>query len=107
MAGKVSFSAFFASLTALMTDPSLPPTAGTTASNAVVDVFDADDVVLAEIGPRLHLDQVKRHLSRVLEPVRAAERHEDRLVLTQQDGFVVARHQRRAVDDDPVLGAVI
>ena len=37
----------------------------------------------------------------------AAERHEHRLIFPQQDFLVVTRHDRRAVDDDPMLGAMI
>src|SRR5262245_4423634 len=48
---------------------------------SAVAVLEADDVVLSEIAPRLHLDQVQRDLARVLEPVRGADRDVGRLVL--------------------------
>lgn len=35
-----------------------------------------------------------------------AERDEKGFILAQQDLFVVARDQRRTVDDGPMLGAV-
>ena len=48
---------------------------------AVVDVLDADDVVLAEIGAGLHLDQLEVDLAGIGEAVDDADRQEDRLVL--------------------------
>ena len=50
-------------------------------SAPLVDVVDADDVVLAEIAAGLHLDQFQRDLAPVGEPVNRADRDVDRLVL--------------------------
>ena len=36
---------------------------------SVIDVLEADDVVLVEIGPRLHLNEERRDLARVGEPM--------------------------------------
>ena len=44
-------------------------------------VLDADDVVFAEIGAGLDLDQLEQDLAGVGEAVDAAERQVDRLVL--------------------------
>src|SRR5579885_2876548 len=75
-------------------------------SGAAVAVLEADDVVLAEIRARLHLDQHQRDASRVLDLVDAAERQVGALILADEKLPVVPRHQRAAVDDDPVLGAM-
>ena len=56
---------------------------------APVVVFEADDVVLAEVRARLHLDDLERHLARVGEAMRLAERDVGALVLAQH------RHRRR------------
>ena len=45
-------------------------------SHAVVDVLDADDVVLAEIGAGLHLDQLQIDLAGIGEPVDDADRQD-------------------------------
>ena len=73
----------------------------------VIDILYANDVVFAEIGARLDLDQVERDLSGIFETVHAAQRDENQLVFAQQDFFVVARDNRGAVHHDPMLGAVI
>src|SRR5690348_5216570 len=74
---------------------------------ALVGVVDPDDVVLTEVGPGLHLDQLERHLAGVLQAVLLAELDVDGLVLGEQDHLVAAGHARRAAHDDPVLGAVV
>ena len=43
-------------------------------------VFDADDVILAEVGAGLHFDQLEQDLAGVGEAMDAAERQVDRLV---------------------------
>ena len=53
-------------------------------STPSVDVFVADDVVLAQIAAGLHLDQHHRHLAGVLHPVHRAQRDIDRLVFADQ-----------------------
>src|SRR5712691_3290673 len=76
------------------------------ASDPLVDILHAYNVVLAQIGARLDLDQIERDLSRIFEAVHAAQRHEDRFVFAQQDFLVIARDNRGPVDDHPVLGPV-
>src|SRR5215217_1517016 len=73
-------------------------------SEAGVDVLDPDDIVFAEIRPRLDLYQVQRQPAGVFEAVNAPQRQIDRLVLAHEVLLVVARDQRGAVDDDPMLG---
>ena len=43
---------------------------------SVIDVLEADDVVLVEIGPRLDLDEERRDLARVGEPMLFADRND-------------------------------
>src|SRR5450755_474279 len=50
---------------------------GRMTSAAPVVVFEPHDVVLAQVRPGLHLDDLERYLARVGEPMRLAER-EDR-----------------------------
>jgi hypothetical protein len=75
-------------------------------SNPVVCILDPDDIVLAEMGAGLHLDEFEVDLARIGNSVDAGARQVDRLVLVDEMGFVVAHDFRRAVDDDSVLGAV-
>ena len=52
--------------------------------NPGVDVFQTHDVILAEIGAGLNLDQRQRDEPRILQPVHSAKRNVDRLVLAEQ-----------------------
>ena len=70
-------------------------------------VFEADDVVFAEIGAGLHLDQVQRDLAGVFQPMGRAERDIARLVFGENDLLVAAAHPGRALHHHPVLGAVM
>ena len=47
--------------------------AQTPPSTPSIDIFVADDVVLAQIAAGLHLDQHHRHLAGVLHPVFRAQ----------------------------------
>ena len=53
-------------------------------------VLDADDVVFAQIGAGLHLDQLEQDLAGVGEAVHAAERQVDRLVFGEHRHLAVA-----------------
>ena len=53
------------------------------ASDPLVNILYADNVVLAQIGARLDLDQIPRNLSRIFQAVHAAQRHEDRLAFSR------------------------
>lgn len=73
----------------------------------LIIILDADDVVFAKIGAGLDFDQLKRDLPLIGKPVRLANRDIDGLVFRQQPGFVANRYRCGALDDDPVLRAVI
>src|ERR1700761_9453974 len=76
-------------------------------SRAFIIVFDADDVILAEITAGLDLDQFQQDLAGVFQPVDGTDRDVDRFVLVHGlDGFV-DRHPRGAAHHDPVLGAMV
>src|ERR1700716_4356204 len=75
-------------------------------SDPVIDVLHANDIVLAEIGAGLDLDEIERDFSRIFETVHAAQRNKNRLVLAQQNFLVIARHNCGSVDDHPMLGAM-
>src|SRR6516164_293016 len=72
-----------------------------------VAVLEADDIVLAEIAPGLHLDQVQRDFARVFEPMRGADRDIGRLILRQHHLLVAAADLGGALDDYPMLGAMM
>ena len=72
----------------------------------MIDILHADNIVFAEIGTRLHLDQVERDLPGILKTMHAAQRNKDRFILAKEDFLIVARNNRGAVDDNPVLGAM-
>ena len=74
---------------------------------AAIAVLEAHDVVLAEIGAGLHLDDVQRNLAGILDAMLRAERNVGRLILLEQERLLAARDARRAGDDDPVLGAMM
>src|SRR5207342_3902917 len=82
-------------------------TAHASPSAASVHVLEADDVVLAQIAARLHLDQFQRHHARILEAVLHAQRDVGALVLREDDRLVATRDAAGATDHDPVLGAVV
>src|SRR5271167_1911185 len=81
--------------------------AATTSQVAVVDVIDADDIVLAEVAAGLHLDQLEIDLARIGQPVFATNGQIDRLVLVRELDFAIDRHFGRAAHHNPVFGAVI
>ena len=65
----------------------------------------ANDVVLAQVVPGLHLDELERSRARVLQPVSRARRDVRRLVRRDGEGLLAPRHPRGAAHHDPVLGA--
>lgn len=74
---------------------------------AVIDVIDANDIVLGEVAAGLHLDQFEIDLARIGQPVFGADRQINRLVLVHKMACAVERHFRGPADNDPVLGAMI
>src|SRR5581483_2752524 len=73
---------------------------------APVAVFEADNIVLAEIAARLDLDDVQRLVADVLQAMHGADRDIGRLVLAQHDRVLVLRHPRLAAHHHPMLGAL-
>src|SRR5579885_3479579 len=96
------------------TPPVAPPPMTTTSKrmgsalgHAAVGVLEADDVVLAEVAARLHLDQVHGLVAGVLEAMRHADGNVGRLVLAQHGDLLAARDPGGAAHDDPVFGALV
>src|SRR5260370_18449550 len=107
--GGLPFTAPFRALGGLpFTAPCPAPVAGLClgggAAGAAVVVLAADDVVLAEIGPVLDLDQDDRHAARVLDAVPGPARHVDGPPRLEPLRMARDDHARGARDDDPVLG---
>ena len=75
---------------------SLMPSPGSETSDPMIDILHTDDVVLAQIGAGLHLDQIERHLSRILEPVHAAQRNK----------YSFRGHSREPVPPDSRTGVI-
>src|ERR1700741_3988155 len=73
---------------------------------AAVAVVVANDVVLAQVAARLHLNDMQRNASRVLNTMSHPDRYEGRLVLFEQEHFIAARNARGPRYHHPVLGAV-
>src|SRR5580704_790143 len=73
-------------------------------AGAAVVVMAADDVVLAEVGPVLDLDQDHRHAAGVLDAVPGAPRDIHRPPRLEPLGPPRDDHARGAGDDHPVLG---
>src|SRR3954465_15895342 len=88
------------------TAPTMPHISGSLAF-ALVDVLDADDVVLPQVGAGLHFDELQRDLPGVLEAMHLAHADVDRLVLAERHRLRAARDARRAAHDDPVLRAMV
>src|SRR3954451_19651595 len=70
-------------------------------------VVEPDDVVFAQIGAGLHLDDLKRNATRVLETMRYTVWDIRRLVFAKQEFFFSACDERGAAHHDPVLRAVM
>ncbi len=73
----------------------------------MIDVVGAQDVVLAEVGADLHLDDLDGHLARVLEPVPLRCEDVDALVFAHELLFFADDDLGRALDDDPMLRAMM
>jgi hypothetical protein len=76
-------------------------------SAATVAVFEANDIILAEIAARLNFDQMKRNFAGIFEPVRGPERDVSRLVLGQHHFLVAAADPGGALHDNPMLGTMV
>ncbi len=73
----------------------------------IIDILQALDVVLADVVSGLHLDDPQGRIARVLKAVNGAQGNKGRLVRAQIEHLVVPGDACRAVDDDPVLGAMV
>src|SRR3546814_1445903 len=60
-----------------------------------VRIAHPHDIVLAQIAAALNLDQLQRHLARVLQAMRVAERNLGGLVFRAVEVFVVDRKSTR------------
>ena len=76
-------------------------------TGTAVRIFKPYDVILAEIAPRLHLDNFQRNSAGVGEAVNFTERYVGRLVFAEQEGLVAAGDLGRTRNDDPVLRTVM
>src|SRR5687768_6375229 len=74
---------------------------------AAIPILEPNDVVFTEVGARLHLDDVQRDLSGVLDAVASADRNVGRFVFAQREDLVPTRDLRGARDYHPVLGAMM
>ncbi len=74
---------------------------------ATITVLIAYNIVLTEIFARLHLDDLERNLAWVFQAMGLAEGDVGALVFSEQKGFTALSNLGRALDDDPVLGAVV
>src|SRR5262245_1627287 len=73
---------------------------------AAVVVGETFDVVLAEVGAELHLDDTQRLRAGILEPVDLAGWDIDIAARREPDLALAERDQRFAARDDPLLGAL-
>src|SRR5215467_14758691 len=74
---------------------------------AAVTVLEAHDVVLAEVRPRLHLDDLEHDGARILDAVLHADRDVGRLVLLEEKHLLTTGDARSSRDHHPMLGAVM
>src|SRR5581483_7277726 len=65
-------------------------------SRASVFILQPHDIVFAQIGAGLHLDEVQRLAGNILQAMFCSERNEGRLVLPDVINLVIARHACRA-----------
>src|SRR4051794_4332031 len=72
----------------------------------VVDVFDANDVVIAKMAAALHFDHLKLALAWILQTVNHPGREMDRFVLVNGLHLAADRHGGGAAHHNPVPGAV-
>ena len=70
---------------------------------AAVGILKTNYVILSQVGAALHLYDVEGQAARIGEAVHAAQGQVNRLVLSQEDFFVVTGDDGGAIDDDPML----
>lgn len=74
---------------------------------ALVVVFEPDNIVLAQIAPRLDFNDFQWDFAGIGQAMNLTERDIGRLVFTQDHDFVATGDFCRALNDDPVLGAMV
>src|SRR5437763_932094 len=75
-------------------------------SRSSVLVIEADDIVLAEVGSALDLDELERHLAGIGQAVARSGGDIGRLVFLEQRYLLADRDLGGAADDRPMLRAV-
>src|ERR1700730_10158469 len=75
-------------------------------SAAIIDVVEPDNIVFAQVGAGLNLDQFEVDPAGVRHAMHATYRQIDRLVLVDKMDLVGAGDLGCSLDDDPVLGAM-
>src|SRR6516165_11287139 len=76
-------------------------------SLASVDILEAHDVILAQVGAGLHLDDLEGDHAGVLDAVPDANRDVGRLVLLEQEHVLATGDARGPRHHHPVLGAMV
>src|SRR6185437_2622254 len=76
-------------------------------SLAAVVILQPHDVVFAQVGPRLHLDDMEWDLPGVLDPMLDPDGDIGRLIFLEQENLVPSRDARGPRDDDPMLRPVM
>ncbi len=74
---------------------------------AIEIIFIPHNIILAEIGARLNLDEQGREFTRIAKAVFGPNGNIATLIFCHQEGFFSQRNFSRARNDDPVLGAVV
>src|SRR5690606_19450891 len=92
---------------ALSTSEIFPQHSLLAGSLATVGVVEADDIIFAEIGATLNLNDFQVHLAGVFQAMGGAQRDKGGLVFSQQQGFFATGDLGGAAHHDPVLGAVV
>ena len=70
-------------------------------------VHDPNNIILAQIRARLDLDHLQQNLARIGQPMHVALGNIDRLVFPHRLHRVANGDFGRALDADPVFGAVV
>src|SRR6267378_2006056 len=76
-------------------------------SSPAIIVIETNDVVLAKITARLHLDQLEIDLTRILQAMDGADRDIDGLVLVHRADLIAQRHHGCAAYHHPMLGTMM
>src|SRR5690349_10742119 len=72
-----------------------------------ITIFEAHDVILTQVGARLHFNDVQRNLARVFDAVLGAQGNVGGLIFLQQESLLPSRNPRCARHHYPMLGTVM